>query len=186
MAHDEDMAVFFLEVPPQTADVERIFESDIDEVGYVMNVSRLWAYQPAVVEGLFGLMKDVSIAADLSVRQRGILVAAMASTLRDSYCSLSWGSKLAARADGEIAAAVIVGDDEGLTPVEHAMAGWARAITTDPGGSSQADIDTLRTAGFTDGQIFTMTTFVALASVLDRQRSARSPARRRVPHIDAR
>lgn len=156
------MATFFLEVPPQTADVDRIFGSDIDEVGYVMNVSRLWAYQPVVVEGLFGLMKDVSIAADLSVRQRGILVAAMASTLRDSYCSLAWGSKLAAQADADIAAGVLAGDDAGLSPAEHAMADWARAITRDPGRTSQADIETLRTAGFTDGQIFAMTTYVAL------------------------
>lgn len=152
----------FLDAPSMTPDALRLFDSDVDEVGYVMNASRLWGYQPTVLERLFGLMKDVSIAADLSVRQRGILVAAMASTLRDSYCSLAWGSKLADQADASVAAGVLRGDDDGLTPAEHAMAEWARTITNDPGRASQADIESLRATGFSDGQIFAMTTFVAL------------------------
>jgi len=162
MSGDVSQPMFFLDTPSETADARRLFDSDVDEIGYVMNATRLWAYQPVVLEGLFGLMKDASIAADLTVRQRGILVAAMASTLRDSYCSLSWGSKLAGRADAAVAAGVLRGDDDGLTPAEHAMAEWARTITNDPGRASQADIESLRATGFSDRQIFAITTFVAL------------------------
>jgi len=162
MSGDVSQPMFFLDTPSVTADARRLFDSDVDEIGYVMNATRLWAYQPVVLEGMFGLMKDVSIAADLSVRQRGILVAAMASTLRDSYCSLSWGSKLAGQADAAVATGVLRGDDDGLTPAEHALAEWARTITNDPGHASQTDIDSLRAAGFSDGHIFAITTFVAL------------------------
>lgn len=162
MSGDVSQPMSFLDIAPVAADARRLFDADVDEIGYVMNATRLWAYQPVVLEGLFGLMKDASIAADLTVRQRGILVAAMASTLRDSYCSLSWGSKLAGRADAAVAAGVLRGDDDGLTPAEHAMAEWARTITNDPGRASQADIESLRATGFSDRQIFAITTFVAL------------------------
>jgi hypothetical protein len=37
----------FLAVPPTTAEAQRIFDDDIADLGYVMNVSRLWAYKPA-------------------------------------------------------------------------------------------------------------------------------------------
>ena len=87
------------------ADATQLFDDDIAELGFVMNVSRLWAYQPRTLTRLFDLMGGAS-GAELSFRQRGILVTACASTFGDSYCSIAWGSKLANRADAETAAAV--------------------------------------------------------------------------------
>jgi len=153
---------FFLESPVETPEALDMFEADVAELGYVMNVSRLWAYEPEAVQTLFDLMKDASVAGDLDQRQRGILVAATASTLRDSYCSVAWGSKLANRSDPKTAAGVLRGDDGSLTSAEHAMAEWARLITERPGRSQQSDVEGLRDAGFSDRQIFAITTFVAL------------------------
>jgi hypothetical protein len=50
----------FLGVPEATAEVQRMFDEDAAELGYVMNVSRLWAYQPATVAGLFTLLAQVN------------------------------------------------------------------------------------------------------------------------------
>jgi uncharacterized peroxidase-related enzyme len=154
--------VGFLGVPERTAEGEQIFSDDVAEFGYVMNVSRLWAYQPATVIGLFDLLRQANSADSLSVRQRFILVAACASAFGDSYCSLAWGSKLAEASDARTAAAVLRGDDEGLSTSERAMAGWARRVARDPNATSEAEVQTLRDAGFTDSQIFTITVFVAL------------------------
>lgn len=93
--------VGFLGVPEPTAEGERIFSDDVAEFGYVMNVSRLWAYQPATVAGLFDLLRQANAADSLSVRQRCVLVAACASAFGDSYCSLAWGSKLAKTSDAQ-------------------------------------------------------------------------------------
>jgi hypothetical protein len=41
----------FLAVPETSADVQRLYDQDIDEVGYVMNVSKLWAHQPVTQKG---------------------------------------------------------------------------------------------------------------------------------------
>jgi uncharacterized peroxidase-related enzyme len=156
------MGIGFLDVPLVTPEGQAIFDEDVAEDGYVMNVSRLWAYNPALVTGLFDLMRSAIAGQELSFRDRGILVAACASTLGDSYCSLAWGSKLAAASDPDIAAGVIRGDDEGLTDQERALASWARKVAGDPNGTTQGDVQALRSAGFDDKQVFAITVFVAL------------------------
>lgn len=152
----------FLETPEHTADAQQLFDDDIAELGYVMNASRLWAYQPATQAGLFDLLGSVVGAGGLGYRTRSILVVACASAYQDSYCSLAWGGRLAGAADEQTAAAVVRGDDHGLTDGERAMAEWARKVARDPNSTTAADVQVLRDVGFDDAQIFAMTTFVAL------------------------
>jgi uncharacterized peroxidase-related enzyme len=152
----------FLEVPETTAEAQRSFDEDVAELGYVMNVTRLWAYQPATGTGLFNLLRQALSGDRLSLRQRFILVAACASAFGDSYCSLVWGSKLARATDAHTAAGVLRGIDEGLNSSERAMAGWARKVACNPNDTTAADVQVLRDAGFSDSQIFTITVFVAL------------------------
>lgn len=152
----------FLAVPETTPEAQQIFDEDIADLGYVMNVSRLWAYQPATVSGLFDLLRQANSTDGLSLRQRSILVAACASAFGDSYCSLAWGNRLAKATDAHTAASVLRGVDDGLSTSERVMAGWARKVARDPSGTSAADVQALRDAGFTDSQIFTITVFVAL------------------------
>jgi uncharacterized peroxidase-related enzyme len=152
----------FLSVPLHTPETQALFDDDLTELGYVMNVSRLWSYQPTTVAELFELMGRSLTGSGLSARQRGILVCAAASTLRDSYCSIAWGSKLSKTASPAVAAGVINHSDDELTEDEKAMADWARKVVRDPNATSEADLQMLREAGFEDSQIFAMTVFVAL------------------------
>src|SRR5262245_12384912 len=152
----------FLAVPEMTADVQTMFDEDTAELGYVMNVSRLWAYQPATVAGLFTLLVQVNSGERLSLRQRSILVTACASAFGDSYCALAWGSKLAKASDAQTAARVVEGVDDGLSTSERAMAAWARKVARDPNGTTAADVQELRDTGFSESQIFTITVFVSL------------------------
>ncbi|MGD0194985.1 MAG: hypothetical protein ABSC35_09015 [Candidatus Dormibacteria bacterium] len=156
------MTTGFLAAPEPDAETQRLFDDDVAELGYVMNTSKLWAYQPATVAHLFDLMGETHATQTLTFRERGILVTACASTLGDAYCSLAWGSKLAAKSDAETAAGVLRGDDEGLTPAEHAMARWARKVAKDPNGTTAEDVQELRDAGLSDAHIFAITAYVAL------------------------
>jgi hypothetical protein len=108
-------SIGFLELPSVTSEAQALFDEDISEDGYVMNVTKLWSHNAALVTNFFDLMGQAVADQNLSFRQRGILVAACASTLGDSYCSLAWGSKLAGVSDPDLAAAVIRGGDEGLS-----------------------------------------------------------------------
>jgi alkylhydroperoxidase family enzyme len=155
-------AAGFLSAPEPTAEAQLLLDEDVAGLGYVMNLSRLWAYQPASRTSLADLTGEVASAHGLTFRERGILIAACASTLGDSYCSLAWGSRLAGATDAETASGVLTGNDGKLTPAEQAMANWARMVARDPNATSEADVQVLRDAGFSDAQIFAITLFVAL------------------------
>jgi len=152
----------FLGSPPTTPQAQALYDEDVAESGYVWNVSRLWGYQPETVNRLFELMSEAFKPSGLTFRQRGILVAAAASTLGDSYCSMAWGGKLADATSTDLAAGVLNGRDGELSEQEKAMAEWARKIVKDPNATTTVDVQTLRDAGLTDEQIFAITAFVAL------------------------
>ena len=153
---------FLSEPTPVSGPARELYDEDLAEDGFVWNVTRLWAHQPETVRRLFELMSAAFRASGLSFRQRAILVSAAASTLGDSYCSLAWGGKLAAASDPALAAAVLSGADAGLTDQEKELAAWARKVARDPNATTAADVQALRDGGLDDGQIFAVTTFVAL------------------------
>jgi uncharacterized peroxidase-related enzyme len=155
-------AVSFLDEAPPSPGAEHLFDADRRGVGYVMNVSKLWAHDPEALEALSALLDHVSRAGSLTFRQRAILVASCASALGDSYCSLAWGNKLAGEAGVEFAERVLRGDDGPLDPAEQALARWARQLARDPNSTTSADVRALRVAGFADDQIFAISVFVAL------------------------
>ncbi|HUA42379.1 MAG TPA: hypothetical protein VMA32_12470 [Streptosporangiaceae bacterium] len=152
----------FLSEPPASAEAKALYDEDLADGGYVSNVSRLWAHQPATMNGLFELMSRAFGPSGLSFRQRGILVTAAASALGDSYCSLAWGGKLGTASDPGVAAGVLDGSDGGLTDQEKVIAAWARHVARDPNATTRADVQALRDSGLDDGQIFAITAFVAL------------------------
>jgi uncharacterized peroxidase-related enzyme len=152
----------FLAEPPASPEVRALYDEDLADDGYVGNVTRLWAHQPDTLRNLFQLMTQAFTPSGLTFRQRGILVTAAASALGDSYCSLAWGGKLSQASDAATAAGVLNGSDTGLTDQEKALATWARKVATDPNATTPADIQALRDAGLDDGQVFAVTSFVAL------------------------
>jgi alkylhydroperoxidase family enzyme len=156
------MTAGFLEQPPISPLAQALYDEDVNDSGYVWNVSRLWAYQPDTVGRLFELMSQAFKPSGLDFRHRCILVTAAASTLGDSYCSLAWGGKLSGATDPSLAAGVLNGTDTGLTDQEKTMASWARKIVKDPNATTPTDVQKLRDAGLTDSQIFAITAFVAL------------------------
>jgi uncharacterized peroxidase-related enzyme len=153
---------FLSEPAPISAQAQELFDEDLSEDGFVWNVSRLWAHQPETLRQLFELMSGAFRASGLGFRQRAILVAAAASSLGDSYCSLAWGGKLASASDPALAAGVLTGGEAELTDQEKGLAAWARTVARDPNATTAADIQALRDCGLDDGQIFAVTAFVAL------------------------
>lgn len=160
--HDDEPSGSFLAPTPPSPGAERLRQDDVDELGYVMNASRLWGRMPGTLDGPFGLLGQCVKAVRLDQRTRGILVTATASTLGDAYCSFAWGGKLATSAGADLAAGVLLGDDTGLDPAEQVMASWARAVTRDANGTTSTDLQALRDVGYDDDQIMAITVFIAL------------------------
>ncbi|WP_205473254.1 carboxymuconolactone decarboxylase family protein [Nocardioides sp. SYSU D00038] len=156
------MSASFLGPAPDSDGARRLVEEDLDELGYVMNGTRLWAHHPAAMTGLFDLLGVVNEPVRLSLRERALLTVAAAATRRDSYCALAWGAKLAAVADEATAAAVLRGEDPQLDDRERALVTWARLVATDPNATTASDVEALRTAGWSEAEVLAMTVHVAL------------------------
>lgn len=156
----------FLDEPEPSEAIRRFHAEDVEELGYVTNASRLWAHQPDAQPALFALMRQVLQPIALDARQRALLVASCAAARGDSYCALAWGERLVDATDPDLAAAVLRGDDSGLTAPERALTRWARAVAADPNGTTAADVGALREAGFSDADVFAITVFVALRLAL--------------------
>ncbi len=152
----------FLAEATATEHGRAMYDGDLTDLGFVMNASRLWAHHAQGHDDLFDLLGQMVTAAGLSFRDRGVLVSACASAMGDSYCTLAWGNRLAGVSDGEVAAAVLRGDDSGLDERERALARWARLVARDPNATTAEDVAALRAVGYDDAQVLAITTFVAL------------------------
>jgi alkylhydroperoxidase family enzyme len=123
-------------------------------MGFVMNLTRLWAQLPEAMDGYAYLVGLAAREAGLTIRQRSVLISACAASIRDSYCSLVWGAKLAGFAGAPTAASVLSGDDSDLDAEEKVLARWARMVSTRPNDTTEDDVDELRATGLTDHVLF--------------------------------
>lgn len=152
----------FLNAPPDDDATTAFYRGTLEAEGFVMNFSRLWAWRPATCDGFSALRSQLMATTSLSPRECAALICAAAASVGDSYCSLAWGTKLAAETDPSTAAAVLRGGGSpGLAPREGALANWARKVTSDPNATVAADVDALRAAGLSEQEIFDATVLIA-------------------------
>ena len=152
----------FLETPPDTEPRLALYARDAAEDGYVSNLARLWAWRPEVFDAFLSARTVLAEKSGLSLRERAILVCAMAANLGDSYCALAWGTRLASVTSPAAAAQVVQHKAAAeLTARESALAKWAEQVVLAPNAISARDVDELRAAGLTDQEIFDVTVFVA-------------------------
>jgi uncharacterized peroxidase-related enzyme len=152
----------FLDEPPESEATRAVYEADRDSDGYVGNLTRLWGWRPDLLESFAALRSGLMKPSTLTDRDWAVLVTATASQLKDSYCSLAWGSRLATLSDDETAAQVIRGASApALSDREAALAAWARQVVTDPNATTDGDVGRLREAGLDEREIFEATAFVA-------------------------
>jgi uncharacterized peroxidase-related enzyme len=152
----------FIAAPTDSAETARLYKSSADSQGFVMNLTRAWAWRPDVFDGFAALRSQLTTKSSLSKREQAVIVCATAAALGDSYCSLAWGRTLAEEA-GAVAAAAVIGSvsNDGLNARDQALAAWARKVVAEPNGTSAQDVDALRAAGFSEKEVFEATVFIA-------------------------
>lgn len=153
----------FIAKPEDTVETQRVYDGSAKARGFVMNLTRAWAWRPEIFDGLNALGGQLMRGSTLGKREQAVLVCSMAAELGDSYCALAWGKALASEAGPGLAAAVI--EDvpcETLTARERALAAWTRLVVHDPNSTTESEVQTLREAGLTEREIFEATVFVAL------------------------
>lgn len=153
----------FISAPPESSETTRVYESSAASQGFVMNLTRAWAWRPEVFDGFAALRNQLSSQSSLSKRDLAVLVCATASELGDAYCALAWGRTLTEEAGAACTAAVIAGDAQAgdSSARDLALAGWARKVVRNPNATTPDDVAALRSAGLDDKTIFEATTFIA-------------------------
>ncbi|HUP08430.1 MAG TPA: hypothetical protein VMU47_14825 [Caldimonas sp.] len=152
----------FISAPQDSDGATAIYESSAASHGFVMNLTRAWAWRPDVFDGFAALRGQLTNDSTLSKRELAVMVCAAASELGDSYCCLAWGKTLAQQAGPDAAAAVIANTPAaGLTDRESALAIWARKVVSNPNATTATDVSALREAGLSEREIVEATTFVA-------------------------
>lgn len=152
----------FLKTPPADTATAALYKSDMEEDGYVMNLTRLWAWRPDVAGAFVDLRKMLMGSSSLSARERAVIVCGTVSTLGDSYCALAWGKRLAEAGSAAMAASVLQsGDPPELSARESALLSWSREVVRSPNATKEADVERLRSAGLSEREIFEATALIA-------------------------
>ncbi|TIC87612.1 hypothetical protein E8D34_07940 [Nocardioides sp. GY 10113] len=156
------MSASFLADPEPTAAVRELYAAEEAGQGYVAHLTRLWAHSPEALHLLGQLLGLAGHRGGLDGRERTLLVTAAAAASGNSYCSLAFGSRLAAASTEREAAAVIAGGTPTTSATDAALVAWARRVAVDPRATTEADLAALREVGCDDGQVFAITLYVAL------------------------
>ncbi len=152
----------FIAAPDDSPETAQVYQSSAGSQGFVMNLTKAWAWRADVFDGFAALRGQLTGASTLSKRDLAILVCATAAELGDSYCSLAWGRTLAQEAGAGVAAAVIANVADGsMSERDRRLAAWARKVVADANATTQADVESLREVGLGDREIFEATVFIA-------------------------
>ena len=141
-----------------TGDVQRMYEKDRRQKGYVPNYALVFSLRPDVMDAWGNLIGAIS--GHMDRRRYELVTIAAAKALTSSYCMLAHGKVLhdnfySADQLEAIAADYHTAD---LTPAEVAMMAFAEQIVRDATAITQADVDGLRAHGFSDADIFDIVT----------------------------
>jgi uncharacterized peroxidase-related enzyme len=152
----------FIAAPIDSKATAQVYRSSKDSHGFVMNLTRAWAWRPDVFDGFAALRSQLTGTSTFNKKELAVMVCSAAAELGDSYCSLAWGKTLANESTPGTAASVIQGSDlADLAERDRALAAWARKVARDPNATAQGDIEALRKAGLSDREIFEATVFIA-------------------------
>lgn len=151
---------FISTIPEEQApdEVKRMYDQNLEKQRYIPNYSRVFSHRPQVMEAWAGLLR--SIKSNMDTRRFELVTLATALALKNSYCSLAHGSVLRQKfyEPGQVALIAKSHLSADLTSAEKVMMGFAKQIARDASAITQADIDGLREHGFSDAEIFDITT----------------------------
>lgn len=137
-----------------TGDIADIYNTEIAAMGRVMEATRCWSARPDMLVPIENLLHQMRDGFSLGLENFRLITLIVARHIPSSYCShvyfkalsqtLGRDKTLAIQADYRRA---------GLSAQQVAMLAYAEQITLDASKITEADIASLRAAGFTDRNI---------------------------------
>jgi uncharacterized peroxidase-related enzyme len=141
------------DVPDVDGEAAEMFAADQRALGYVANLTRLFALRPAVYAAWRQL--SMAVRANMDPREYELATLAAARALRSSYCTLAHGKVLRDRFYDADTVAGLVTDHRraGLGQADVAVMDFAGKVAADAASVTAADVATLRASGRPDDGI---------------------------------
>ena len=149
--------MFLKTVDPKeaTGDVANIYQHEQESIGFVMEATRCWTSRPEVL-ALYEQFSD-GIKANFSLGMRGwrLITFIAAKQVPSTYCTHVYARSLTKELGSKDRVLALQRDyrSAGLSEKEVAMLAYAEQVARDASKITKADIDALRTVGFTDVEI---------------------------------
>lgn len=187
-----DERIAWLPVPEDAdlpEDIQALFARAREKVGFVPNVFRVYAFRPEHFRRWRAHFNEVTIGeSELTPAEREMISVAVSAENHCLYCLTAHGAGLRGYLDDKVHADRITLDYRraGLDERTTAMLDYAVKLTRTPVECSEADLDRLRAAGFSDEAIFDIAETAAMYNFTNRLASATGMLPNREYHAHAR
>ena len=151
---------FINTIPEEQAsdDVRRMYEENRKPEGYIPNYVLAFSHRPEVMSAWGNLLNVIKSKMD--PRRYELVTLAAARTLRHSYCMLAHSLVLSEQfyTPEQLIRIATNYRTAGLAPADVAIMAYAEKVVRDATAITQADIDELNQHGYSDDEIFDITT----------------------------
>lgn len=132
-------------------EVASVYADELASMGRVMQATQCWSARPDILAPVEDLLHQIRDGFSLGLTNFRLITLVAAKYVPSSYCSQVYFKTLSTMIGREQTLAVYRDyRNAGLTGQQVAMLAYVEQITVDASRITQADIDNLRAAGFTD------------------------------------
>ena len=152
-------------------EVKELWAKPLEKLGFVPNVLRVFALRPQHLLAWWGYYDELLRGeSGLTKAQREMIAVVVSATNRCHYCIVSHSAALRKLTENPELADQVAADytAAGLEPRERAMLDFAVKLTRESAECSDADVDALRDAGWTDEDIFDIAQVAAMFNFTNR------------------
>jgi uncharacterized peroxidase-related enzyme len=190
-AAGDDTTITALALPsaPLTPEMAAYFAKCEEKLGFVPNVLKAYAFDPAKLAAFVAMYNDLMLApSGLSKLEREMIAVAVSSHNRCYYCLVAHGAGVRQLSGDPVLSELMAMNyrTARLSPRERAMLDFAVKLSAVPWLVEEPDRDRLRRVGFTDRDIWDIAAIVGFFNMSNRVASATDMRPNSVYHGQAR
>ncbi|MDN5785786.1 peroxidase-related enzyme [Pseudorhodobacter sp.] len=160
---------------PLDDDIEAYFAKCVEKLGLIPNVLQAYAFDQTKLRAFMDMYNDLMLApSGLSKTEREMIAVAVSAENRCVYCLTAHGAALR-QLSGDPALAEVIAQNWRAAPLEpkqKAMLRFAVKLTRTPQDIEEPDRETLRSAGFSNRDIWDIAAVTSFFNMSNRLASA--------------
>ncbi|HCP81372.1 MAG TPA: alkylhydroperoxidase [Octadecabacter sp.] len=175
MTQDLITALNLQQADPLPDHIAKYFDVCDDKLGFVPNVLRAYAFDPAKLDAFTAMYNDLMLAdSGLSKLEREMIAVVVSSINKCFYCLTAHGQAVRALSgDPKLGEMMVMNwRAANLDARQTAMLAFAEKVTKASAETSEADRQSLRDAGFSDHDIWDIASVTGFFNMTNRMASA--------------